>query len=329
LLTRVHQELSKLDDDDIPDYNTADVHRRLHQATIARDPVHEMAAVVRWATNTYMDFLYLDPALVTQRAKWGLECMDDVTKCLKAHWTEVCGTIERNNLGHEYRSRITRMQTFLYDLLKWLYKHHAQVLHSLAGLEELLLVGEEIDFVERSIHNHGGIHQMYSQLSEENLPMVERLQAIGKTIRNALKHYNQPMPLEYAFKIMARVMPKLDIEVMESLPLKVWTGQLTGLGLIEIRDKLEADVTKALASRQAGPPVKSTSGDAVSAWMDNAPIGGPRSELGSDGQHIVDQVQASFGQEPRVASPLNSLFSGELTPRVKTPPPLGTVPEGW
>jgi hypothetical protein len=215
----------------------------------------------------------------------------------------------------------------LYDLLEWLYKHHAQVLHSLAGLEELLLIGGEIEFLERSIHNHCGIHQTYSQLSEGNLPMVERLQTIGKRIKDALKDYNQPMPLEFAIKIMARVMPKLDTAVVESMPLNTWTRQLTGLGLIEIRDKLEADVTKVLASGQAGPPVKFTSGDAVSAWMNNEPIGDPRSELGNDGQHIVDQHQASFDQEPRVASPLNSLFTdAEPTPVQKACPTSGQLP---
>jgi hypothetical protein len=82
----VHQELSKLGDDNTPDYSAAEMSRRVHEATISTDPVHEMAVVIRWATDTYMDFLYLDPALVAQRAKWGVECMDDVTKRLNAHW---------------------------------------------------------------------------------------------------------------------------------------------------------------------------------------------------------------------------------------------------
>jgi hypothetical protein len=104
LLTKVHREVSKLNNHDPPDDRVADVTRRIHEAMTSTDPVREMAAVVRWATDVCIDFLYLDPKLVTAKARWGLEIMEDVKNRLHAYWSEVSGTIERNDLWDEYPS---------------------------------------------------------------------------------------------------------------------------------------------------------------------------------------------------------------------------------
>jgi hypothetical protein len=222
------------------------------------------------------------------------------------------------------------MRKILCQFLRRLYDHHTQVPDSCVGLEELLLIGEEIDFVERDIYNNAGIHHLFTQLTQDGRPMVQRVQAIGQMIRQKLKEYGQPMPLEYAITVVVRVFPKLDSAVMESLPLDSWAARLNDIGLNEIADMLRADVAKALASAQAGPsPAQSTSENAVSAWMNNASTGGPRSELGSDGQNIVDQLQAAFDKEPSVASPFNSLFDPDPTPVQKTLLPPGTFPPNW
>jgi hypothetical protein len=89
--------------------------------------VREMAAVVRWATDVYIDFLYLHPELVTAKARWGLEIMEDVKNRFNAHWSEVPGTIERNDLWDEYSSRTLSMRKILCLFLRRLYNHHTQI----------------------------------------------------------------------------------------------------------------------------------------------------------------------------------------------------------
>jgi hypothetical protein len=272
LLNKVHREVSKLNGYDGSGCSAADVTKRIYEAMMSTDPVHEMAVVVRWATDVYIDFLYLDPELVTEKARWGLESIDDIKNRLSAHWREVSGTIQRNNLNDEYSTRILSMRKILCLFLRRLYNHHTQIPDSRAGLEELLLVGEEIDFVERDIHNNAGIHHLFTKLTQDGLPMIQGVQAIGQMIRQYLKEYDQPMPLEHAITVVARVFPKLDSAVMGSLPLNNWSARLNGVGLGEIADKLRADVAQSLASAQAEPPAQFTSGDLVSAWINNASL---------------------------------------------------------
>jgi hypothetical protein len=191
LLNKVHREVSKLNGYDGSGCSAADVTRRIYEAMMSTDPVHEMAVVVRWATDVYIDFLYLDPELVTEKARWGLESMDDLKNRLSAHWREVSGTIQRNNLNDEYSTRIVSMRKILCLFLRRLYNHHTQIPDSRAGLEELLLVGEDIDFVERDIHNNAGIHHLFTKLTQDGLPMIQGVQAIGQMIRQYLKEYDQ------------------------------------------------------------------------------------------------------------------------------------------
>jgi hypothetical protein len=127
LLTKVHREVSRINNHDAPGDRAADVTRRIHEAMTSTDPVREMAAVNRWATDVYIDFLYLDPELVTAKARWGLEIMEDVKNRFNAHWSEVSGTIERNDLWDEYSSRTLSMRKILCLFLRRLYNHHTQI----------------------------------------------------------------------------------------------------------------------------------------------------------------------------------------------------------
>jgi hypothetical protein len=82
------------------------------------------------------------------------------------------------------------------------------------------LIGEEIDFVERDTHNSTGIHHLFTQLIQDGLPMVQRIQAIGQMIRQKLKQYGQPIPLEYAITVVTRpaARPALGIPTMYHRP---------------------------------------------------------------------------------------------------------------
>lgn len=225
-------------------HNLVEVDRRCHEASTSADPSHDLAKFVHWATDTVMDFLYQDPEHLADRARRAANTITPVRKRLQQHTRHVCTLVSVEREDFEYRLSLQMLHQFFGSI----NDHHQKVLNSDVGIEEILTVGKENDFIQRGPGSGENVQELYRMFVKHKLSTYSCVQSMGVVIENQPKEQNHPMPLEFALRTMAPAIPRLDLAVLQSLPLRDWLHWSKDIGLGQIGEEIAAAVRERLAS---------------------------------------------------------------------------------
>lgn len=212
---------------------------------------------LRWATDCYMDFLSSNVRFSDNTAKLGLLKIDKVKNRLLVNTSEVDRSIQLNDLDRDNNSRFTTMLEILTHLFNAIVDHHRKVLDPRVGVQEVSLVAEESDFIQRRTNNHNTLHNLFDMNNGYRIPMGLSLDGITLAIMKQIKQRGHHMPLEYAITTVAPVIPRLDRTTLKLPPQPTWSTWFKEIGLELIGDKLAADAGEQLAI-QTVPATPST-----------------------------------------------------------------------
>jgi hypothetical protein len=201
-----------------------------------------MAEFVRWATETYMDFLDSHRDYMERTAALISPKLSDVQNRLLANTSEVDKFLQLNNSDREVRFRIARMLQILHSLFKAIIDHHQRVPNFRIGVEQVLLLAEESDFINRRTKNYLTLHKIFAADEAHGLPMDQRLSRITLAVGKQIKQRGYQMPLEYAVRTVSPVIPGLHYAVLDLLPLHNRSDWFYEVGLHQIGEELASDV---------------------------------------------------------------------------------------
>ena len=236
--------------DSFSNANSVQVDQKIYDAIRSLDASKQMSEFMRWATDNIMEFLADRSRWTGSPAKSALIKLEKVKKCLLANTSKVDQYIQLNKSEADINSRKARMLQILTSLFRAVMKHHRKLSDSRIGVEELLLLAEETDFVDRCAKSHPTLHATFAAAAHKGYPMSRNLESMAWAIRDQIEKRGHPMPLEHAIKIVAPVVPRLTQDVIEPLPLHRWSRWFREVGLEEIGERLAADVDKQLLPKQ-------------------------------------------------------------------------------
>lgn len=206
-----------------------EVSRKIHDAMQSDDPSKRMAEFVRWTTRTYMDFLdfmHLNDKILNSAAHSGLMKLGGVKNRLLVNTLEVDRTIELDGLDPLLRDQTWALLDVLRMLFGAIVNHHKYDPDSRMGVDEILLVAEEIDFVMRNTNNYITLHSMFAMHEIHDLDMWHRVEGISIAIGKQLQKRPRAIAIEYAIRTVVQVIPQLHLGALAWLPLDVLTGHL-------------------------------------------------------------------------------------------------------
>jgi hypothetical protein len=304
--------------------NSVEINHKIFIAMKSPDAAKLMAEFMRWATDCYMDFLVSHTRFSQNTAKLGLLKIDKVKNRLLVNMSEVDRFIQLNNLERDNNSRFTTMLEILTHLFNAIVNHHRNVLDSRVGIQEILLVAEEHDFIQRRTNNHKTLHNLFATNDSYGLPMGLSLEGITLAITKQIKQRCHHMPLEYAIMTVVPVIPRLDRATLKLLPLPTWSTWFKAIGIEQIGDKLAADVVAQLAI-QTIPATPST--PVAPSVYNTAPTHISSSVASIATNLIQEELEDAFNGDRSVGSHNSSLFgSRHSTPQnAPIPPPKDTV----
>ena len=213
-------------------YDVDEVDRRFLEATTSANACSDLAKFVRWATDIAIGFLYQDPEQVAKRASLGAIIMRPTRYRLQANTLQVYDTIRRQSLVEQEEERYRMALQILHEFFEAINEHHKQVSDSNVGLEEILIVGKETTFVRQgagTAEDIQGLHDMF--VEKCNLPKVHFLEAAEAVIERQLREQQHPMPVEYALRTLAPVIPRLHCFVSQFPPVDDWSARTKRIGL--------------------------------------------------------------------------------------------------
>ena len=270
-----------------------EINQKVFDAFRSAEPSERMAEFVRWATDAYMDFLDTRGRYSESAAQWGLLKMRSVRNRLLVNTSEVDRSVQLDDSDDDVNFRHDRMLEILSHLFNAIIDHHKKVSNSRVGVEEVLLLAEESDFVNRRTNNYTTLHKKFAIDEGHGLPMDYRLTGITMANGKQVKQRGHLMPIEYTIEIIAPVIPRLDHDVLVLLPLQKWSRWLEEVSLQPIGEKLATEISGRLhpqailatPNNTAGPSVYNTarshqrsSAGEIAANADMEELGSPSNE---------------------------------------------------
>ena len=157
-----------------------------------------MAEFTRLPTDSYMDFLASHVSLSENTAKLGLLKVDNVKNRLFVNTSKVDRFIQLNDLDRDNRFRNARIIEILANLFNSVVDRQGKALDSRIGVQEVLLVAEESDFVNRRTNNGDTLQKLFATHEGYGLRLGLTLETITPAIGKQIKQRGHQMPLEYA-----------------------------------------------------------------------------------------------------------------------------------
>lgn len=152
------------------------------------------------------------------------------------------------------------------------------------------------------------------------LPMHLRLVGVTLAIQYQIKQRGHQMPLEYAIRTVAPVIPRLDHALLRLLPVPDWSAWLKEAGLQEVGERLVLEVNAQLA----GQPIQTTpDAPAIYSVYNTARTHQVSSVASISSKAIMEELQHAFDEDQSPDSHNDSLFgSRHQTPQNAPAPPL-------
>ena len=227
------------------DYTSEDVESYFDQAINAEERAVDMATFVRWGTDIAIGTLYHDSAKVAKRGNRGAAIMKPVQERLQQHTQNVYAIIDES-VDREHSLLLQLLRDFL-DIIK---EHHTRVPHSKAGLEEVLIVGDETTFVRLGSNTPVKVRELYeTMVMKARLPMHQFLGSAEVLIERQLMEQKHPMPIEHAVSTLALAIPTLDPQLLQHLPVQQWVEWAEMLYLEKIGEFVASKIKARLDSQ--------------------------------------------------------------------------------
>lgn len=128
--------------------------------------------------------------------------------------------------------------------------HHGKVLNSRIGVQEILLVAEGSDFVNRRNNNGDTLQKLFTTHEGYGLHLSLTLETIKLAIVRQIKQRGHQMPLEYAMRTVAPVIPKLGNATLKLLPVQKWATWFEEVRLEQLGEQLAIYVNAQLTTQQ-------------------------------------------------------------------------------
>jgi hypothetical protein len=283
-----------------------------------------MAEFVRWAIDCYMEFLasrklHNAIAVTTDFSK-----LEYVKNRLLINTFEVDRFVQLNNLERDIEVRNARMLGILDLLFHAIIDHRKRVDKSLVGVEEVLLVAEEPDFVNHRVNNYMSLQSTFASSEMYGLPMHLRLVGVTPAIQHQIKQQGHQIPLEYAIRTVAPVIPRLDYALLNLLPVPDWLAWLKEVGLQEIGERLVSDVNVQLTVQTTQTPPDAPT---IPSVYTTARTHQASSVTSISSNAIIKELRNAFNEDRSPGSHNDSLFgSRNQTPQnAPAPPPKDTT----
>jgi len=288
------------------------IDQKIFTALNSTEPSKQMAEFVRWATDAIIGFLTDSSRFGNYTVGSALSKLKSVKECLLENTSRVNQSIQSNNSEEHISFRNTRMLKILSHFFRVIVRHHKSVSNSRIGVEELLLLAEEVDFVKRHHDNKITLHAIFAEHEGDGFPSEVSLSNMALAIKNHIEQRGHPMHFEYAIRIVAPVIPRLSHAILEQLPLHRWSRWFQEVGLEQIGEQLAADVDRQLLPQQR--PVTPTPRAPSSVY--NTALTHQQSGVASiSSSDILEALEGSSGEERSIASHRTNLFgSGHSTP---------------
>jgi hypothetical protein len=301
-----------------------EISQRIHKAIISTDASKQMAEFVRWATDCYMEFLASRKLHNAIAVTNGLSKLEHVKSRLLVNTFEVDRYVQLNNVHRDINVRNARMLGILDLLFNAIIDHHKRVDKSLVGVEEVLLVAEEPDFVNRRVNNYMSLQSTFASSEMYGLPMHLRLVGVTLAIQHQIKQRGHQMPLEYAIKTVAPVIPRLDHALLKLLPVPDWLAWLKEVGLQEIGERLVSVVNAQITVQPTQAPIDASTIPSVYTTARTHQVS---SVTSISSNAIMEELQNAFNEDRSPGSHHDSLFgSRHQTPQnALAPPPKDTA----
>ena len=246
--------------------------------------------------------------------------MRSVRNRLLVNTSKVDRSVQLNDSDDDVNFRHDRMLEILSHLFNAIIDHHKKVSNSRVGVEEVLLLAEESDFVNRRTNNYTTLHKKFAIDEGHGLPMDYRLTGITMAIGKQVKQRGHLMPIEYTIEIIAPVIPRLDHDVLVLLPLQKWSRWLEEVSLQPIGEKLATEINGRLHPQAILATPNNTAGPSVY----NTARSHQRSSAGEIAANAdMEELGSPSNEEQGLSSHHTSLFGSRHAVLLSTPvPPL-------
>jgi hypothetical protein len=151
---------------------------------------------------------------------------------------------------------------------------------------------------------------MFAEHEGDGFPLEVSLSNMALAIRNHIEQRGHPMPLEYAIKTVAPVIPRLSHGILEQLPLHRWSQLFQEVGLEQIGEQLAADVDRQILPQQG--PVTPTP-RAPSSVYNTARTHQQSGVASISSSDILGALEGSSRDEMSIASHRTSLFGSRYS----------------
>ena len=216
------------------------------------------------------------------------------------------------------------MLEILAHLFNSVVDHHGKVLNSRIGVQEILMVAEESDFVNRLNNKGDTLHKLFATHEGYGLRSSLTLETITLAIGKQIKQRGHQMPLEYAIRMVVPVVPKLGHATLKLLSIPKRSTCFTEVGLEQLGEQLASEVNAQLTIQQvpATPNVPTAPSVYGTAFTHQ-----PSSVTSIATNDILKEFQDPSDEDDSPGSRHTSLFgSRHQTPQnAPVPPPKDTA----
>lgn len=129
---------------------------------------------MRWATDVNTEFLTDSSKFGNYTVGTALSKLKKVKKYLLENTFRVNQSIQLNNSDEHINIRNARMLNTLTHFFRVIVRNHKNVSNSRIGVEELLLLAEEVDFIKR--------HRGKKPLSMPCLPSMRAMDSLWRSV---------------------------------------------------------------------------------------------------------------------------------------------------
>jgi hypothetical protein len=294
----------------------------------------EITETVHWATDRFMDLMNKDATTKAEFADWGLKMMKHEKERLQAYTIHMRKVMKDTGRILEVNTGTHMMQQMLRQFFEHICEHHKRVPDSRIGVDEILEVGKETDFIRRGAVPAENVHHLFDTLVSHGMPMFQCLDMVAQVIERQLKERDHPIPAEFALVTTSKAIPQVDHTVLRAMPLESWSEWLRSIGLSCLGNILTERVSEALA---AAPAIPSTPEVASSAWLNIVGFNRPPNVISTSDAHTRAHVKkkqrgpdgeslASFGSLFTSASEVSQDIQSPTTG--KTRAALGEISQG-
>jgi hypothetical protein len=164
-----------------------DIDQRFQKAYHSANRDVKITEFVHWATDCFMDLMNKDATTKAEFADWGLEMMKHEKERLQAYTIHMHKVMKDTGRILEVNTGTHMMQQMLRQFFDHICEHHKRIPNSRIGVDEILEVGKETDFIRRGAVPAENVHQLFDTLVSHGMPMFQCLDMVAQVIERQLK----------------------------------------------------------------------------------------------------------------------------------------------